>query len=170
MYVLEEPLPRTDVEGLAEIAMSVDMYVAGGEHTPTVYDFREHLLQGAYDVLQPDVVMGGNFGMIGIRKVAALADYFGRLVIPHVLSSGVFAVALAATLQAMATVENCPMVEYAYDPPILTPSTTQTLVAEPILVGDDGCVQVPDGPGLGIELDEGWLARETVRQEAERLA
>ncbi|MBN1401576.1 MAG: mandelate racemase/muconate lactonizing enzyme family protein, partial [Anaerolineae bacterium] len=78
VYYLEEPLPRQDVEGLADIAASVDMFIAGGEHTPTLYDWREHLLSGAYDIIQPDVILGGNYGIGGVRKAALLADYFGR--------------------------------------------------------------------------------------------
>ncbi len=154
VYFLEEPLPRTDVEGLAEIAASVDMFIAGGEHTPTVYDFREHLLLGAYDILQPDVTLTGNMGIIGLRKVAEMAEFFGRMVIPHVCSGGAFSLFLAATLQAMATVENCPMVEYPHDPPILTPQTMQAFVKEPIWIDQEGFVAIPDRPGLGIELDE----------------
>ena len=154
VYILEEPLPRTDVEGLAEIAASVDMYVAGGEHTPTVFDFRQHLLAGAYDVIQPDVTMGGNMGIIGIRKLAAWADCFGRLVVPHVLSNAHFPLCMAPTMHAMATVPNCPLVEYPYDPPLLTAATTQTLISEPMRIEADGCVKVPDRPGLGIEIDE----------------
>lgn len=157
VYVLEEPLPRADVEGLAEIAASVDMFVAGGEHTPTVHDFRQHLLVGAYDVVQPDVTMGGNMGVIGIRKVATLADCLGRLVVPHVLSNAHLPLCLAPTLHAMASVPNCPLVEYPYDPPLLTAATTQTVIAEPMCIEADGCVRVPDRPGLGIEIDERQL-------------
>jgi L-alanine-DL-glutamate epimerase-like enolase superfamily enzyme len=160
VYVLEEPLPRRDVEGLAQIAAGVDTFVAGGEHAPTVFDYAEGLLAGAYDVLQPDVMLTGNVGITGIRQVAAQADFFHRLVIPHVMSGAHCALCLAATLHAMATVSNCPMVEYPYDPPILTPATTQAFIREPILVGGDGCVQVPDGPGLGVELDEDKLQRD----------
>jgi L-alanine-DL-glutamate epimerase-like enolase superfamily enzyme len=163
VFMIEEPLPRRDIEGLAEIAAEMDMFVAGGEHSTTVYDFREHLLQGAYDILQPDVMLNGNMGINGLRETAILADYFGRLVIPHVCSSsGPFPLCLSATLQAMATVDNCPMVEYPYDPPILTPATTQMLVREPIVVGQDGTIQIPDKPGLGIELDCERLDRETI--------
>jgi len=154
VYYLEEPLPRTDIEGLAEIAATVDMFIAGGEHTPTLYDWREHILRGAYDILQPDAALGGNYGITGLRKVAELAEPFGRLVVPHVLSGGDFPLDLAATLHAMATVENCPLVEYGYDPPILTPETTQAFVREPIRVEPDGTVRLPDKPGLGIEIDE----------------
>lgn len=154
VYFLEEPLPRTDIEGLAQIAAAVDMFIAGGEHTPTVYDWREHILAGAYDIVQPDVILGGNMGIIGLRKVATLADFAGRLIVPHVCSGANNGVFLAATLHAMATVENCPMVEYSYDPPILTNATLQATIKKPLLVEEDGCVRLPDGPGLGIEIDE----------------
>jgi len=162
VYYLEEPLPRKDVEGLAEIATAVDMFIAGGEHTPTIYDFKEHLLRGAYDIVQPDVILGGNMGITGVRKVAEIADYFERLIIPHVCSGGNFAIFLAATLQSMATVDNCPMVEYPYDPPILTADTMQAIVKEPILIDKDGFVKVPDKPGIGVELDEERLSGNVV--------
>ena len=44
------------------------------------------------------------------------------------------------------------------EPIPLTPATTQALIREPILVGADGCVPIPDKPGLGIELEESKLA------------
>ena len=100
----------------------------------------------------------GNMGITGIRKVAVMADYFGKLVIPHVLSNAHFPIVMAATLQAMATVQNCPMVEYPYDPPILTVDTTQTIVKEPILIDKDGFVKIPTRPGIGIEIDEEKLS------------
>lgn len=157
VYYLEEPLPRTDIEGLAEIADMVDMFIAGGEHTPTVYDFREHLMRGAYDIIQPDVILGGNYGISGIRKAALLADYCGRLIVPHVMSGAHNALDIAATAHAMATVSNCPLVEYPYDPPILTPETSQAAVQEPVLVDADGYVTLSDRPGLGVTLDETQL-------------
>jgi L-alanine-DL-glutamate epimerase-like enolase superfamily enzyme len=157
VYYLEEPLPRQDIEGLAEIALTVDMFVAGGEHTPTVYDFREHITRGAFDIVQPDATLGGNYGIIGLRRVAHLADAFGRLIVPHTSSGAGFTLNIAAALHAMATVENCPMVEYGFDPPILMPETTQAIVKNPIRVDEDGAVTMPDGPGLGIEFDEDML-------------
>ena len=152
--LIEEPLPRRDVEGLAGIAETVDAAVAGGEHSATPHDFREHLRRGAYDVLQPDVMLGGNMGIAGLRRTAIVADYFERSVIPHVLTGANFPIGMAATLQAVATVGNVPMVEYPYDPPIQTPATAQTLIEDPIRIDDEGFVEIPDGPGIGIELDE----------------
>lgn len=160
VYFLEEPLPRRDVEGLAELAGSVDMFIAGGEHSANIYEFREHVLKGAYDVLQPDVILG-DIGITGIRKVAIFADYFGKMIVPHVCSSGSLTLNLAATLQAVATVDNCPMTEYPYDPPILTVETQQSIFREPILVEKDGSIRVPDKPGIGVEIDEDKLSRYT---------
>jgi D-galactarolactone cycloisomerase len=157
VYYLEEPLPRQDIEGLADLAMTVDMFIAGGEHTPTVYDFREHLARGAYDIIQPDAILGGNYGIIGLRRAAILADYSGRLIVPHVLSGAHFALGIAASLHAMASVENCPVLEFGFDPPILTAETTQRVLTKPFVVEKDGCVPLPDGPGLGVEFDETQL-------------
>jgi len=157
VFFLEEPLPRSDIEGLSMIADSVDMLVAGGEHTPTVVDFSPHLLGGAYDVLQPDITLTGNFGIIGLKEIASAADHYGRLVIPHVTGGGCFFIMFAATLQAMATVDNCPMIEFPFDPPILTPKTLQSVLAKPIWIDDNGSVAVPNKPGLGLEIDENGL-------------
>ena len=54
------------------------------------------------------------------------------------------------------------MVEYPYDPPILSAATMQTIVREPIRIDAEGCVAVPDGPGIGVELDEEKLSRDAV--------
>ena len=157
VYFLEEPLPRNDVEGLAMISDSVDMMIAGGEHTPTVGEFKPHLLAGAYDVLQPDITLTGNFGITGLREISSVADFSGRLVIPHVTGGGNFFIMFAATLQAMATVDNCPMIEFPCDPPILTPKTLQSILTEPIWIEDDGSILVPSQPGIGVEIDESRL-------------
>ena len=130
---------------------------SGGEHTPTLYDFKQHLLEGAYDIIQPDVVIGGNWGITGIRRISSVAEYFSRLIVPHVISGGNMVLGLAATLHAMATVENCPLVEFPYDPPILTDSTSQYFAKEPIRIDRDGFVRLPDKPGLGVEIDEDKL-------------
>jgi D-galactarolactone cycloisomerase len=158
LLFLEEPLPHTDVEGLARIASSVDMAIAGGEGIPTIYDFAPHLAQGAYDIIQPDVILGGNYGITGLRKLAVLAEHHGRQIMPHLSNGAMFGLSLAATMQAMATVPNCPMVEYVYDPPLLTSETQQTILKTPIWIDADGCIPVPDKPGLGVELNEDWIA------------
>lgn len=169
VYYLEDPLPGKDMEGLVAISNSVNMYIAGGEHSSTVYDFKPHLLAGAYDIIQPDVSMMGNMGITGLRHVSAFADQVGRLVIPHVLGRGETALHLAATLPAMAAAHNCPWAEYPCDPPVLTPQTLQAFVTNPILIESDGCVALPSKPGLGLDLDEDWLKSRSVVSETVKL-
>jgi L-alanine-DL-glutamate epimerase-like enolase superfamily enzyme len=150
---LEEPRPRSDVEGLADVGSRVDLSIAGGEHSPTPRAFRPHLAAGAYDILQPDVQMFGNVGIEGLRQTAALAAAHDRRVVPHVIGDANFGLGMAATLQAAGATGAIDLVEFPYDPPVLTPETLQPLLAEPILPNEDGTVTIPDGPGLGVELD-----------------
>jgi L-alanine-DL-glutamate epimerase-like enolase superfamily enzyme len=65
---------------------------------------------------------------------------------------------MAATLHAMVAVDNCPMVEYPYDPPFLTPEYNQFFVHEPLPIDAEGCVSAPTQPGLGITLRQERLA------------
>jgi D-galactarolactone cycloisomerase len=160
---LEEPLPHTDIDGLAQIANSYDISIAGGEGIPNVYEFAAHLKEGAYDIIQPDVILGGNYGITGLRKLATVAEHHGLQIMPHVSHGAMFGISLAATLQAMATVSNCPMVEFVCDPPLLTAETQQAILMTPLCVDDDGCIEVPDGPGLGITLNEDWIKEKNHR-------
>ena len=132
VYLLEEALPRNDIEGLDIIANSVEMMMVGGEHTPTVLDFNPHLVSGAHDVQQPDITLMGNFGITGLKEVFRVANFYRHQIIPHVTGGGNFFIMLAATLQAMVTADNCLMVEFPYSPPILIPGTLQSILAEPI--------------------------------------
>lgn len=157
VYFLEEPLPRKDVAGLAELARAVEIPIAGGEHASDICEFREHLLAGSYDILQPDVILG-DIGISGARKLAILADYFGREIVPHVCGLGSFALNLPAMLNAVCTVSNCPMLEYPFDPPILTVETQQAILKEPLLVDNEGMVAVPERPGIGVEIDESQVS------------
>jgi len=160
VYWLEEPLPRRDLEGLAELSTKLDLYIAGGEHSTNIYQFRDALFRGAYDIVQPDVILG-NIGMIGIRKVSVIADSVGRLVVPHVSGGGNNGLYLAATLQALGTIRNCPFIEYTLEPPALTAETLQVILKEPIVIDSNGYVEIPQKPGIGIELDEEAIAKYT---------
>ena len=152
VYYMEDPLPNADIEGLAAIASSVKMHIAGGEHLSCVYDFKEPVVRNAYDIIQPDIAMTGNIGVAGLQHLAAMADFFGKALVPHVIKSSVLD--LAATLHTMAAVTSCPLVEFTYDPPILTADTTQSLLKDPLWIDDHGAIVLPDQPGLGVALYE----------------
>jgi len=157
VFWLEEPLPRTDMEGLSQMSEAVEMYIAGGEHCTNIYELRDALYSGAYDIAQPDVVIG-HIGITGIRKLSVMADSVGRLIAPHVCTNGNNGLHLAATLQALGTVSNCPLIEYAFDPPALTPETLQPILIDPITIDEQGYVEIPQKPGIGIEINEELIA------------
>jgi L-alanine-DL-glutamate epimerase-like enolase superfamily enzyme len=144
---LEEPLSQDDLRGYAEVCGASPVPIAAGEGEVTHWGF-EDLVNSGVHVLQPDVAICG--GLTVARQVSELARASGRTFVPHCFSTGVN---LAASLHWMAAfgTENA-LVEYCLRPSPLMRKLVRNL---PPLV--DGCVPVPQGPGLGIELDEGII-------------
>lgn len=135
----EEPVLADDIEGLAQIARSIDIPVATGEHEYTKYGFKELISRGGADIVQPDVGRVG--GITEWMKVAHLAHAFNLPVAPH-------AVQLVHLQMALCT-PNLKVVEYL--------GTTEggdrvwyTEFPEP---KDGMWAPYPDRPGLGLELN-----------------
>lgn len=158
VYFFEEPLGRKDYEGLAALSSEFDMLIAGGEHAMNIYEFKEHLDHNSYDVFQPDVILG-DIGITGTRKLSHVAEFYKKLIIPHVCGLGSFALNFAAMLQAAATLSNCPMLEFPFDPPFLTENTQQFYLTDKFRIDADGFVALPQSPGIGVQIDETALAR-----------
>ena len=147
---LEEPLDGYDLTGLAELRMAVPgIRIAGGEMTRTYRELIAALDADAYDVHQPDVVLAA--GMLRGRELAELALAKGRWYTPHTWTNGI---GLLANLHVAAGVGGGPFIEFPYDPPGWTPERRDFMLASPIRPGLDGILRVPQGPGLGVELDE----------------
>ncbi len=146
----EEPVPYTDLEGTAQVAAALDIPVAGGEQHHTRYDFRELLGRNAVDIVQPDVTKCG--GLSEIKKIAALADAFGRYVTTHCTS---VSIGLAAALHVWASTPAC---RYAQEFNWAASQTRAPFLATP-LVPENGQFTVPDAPGLGVALDEEAVKR-----------
>jgi D-galactarolactone cycloisomerase len=152
----EEPVPPEDHEGYRRVRETLDVAVAGGECEFTRYGFKKFLSAGCVDIAQPDLCAAGGFSEW--QNIQALASSFGTWVIPHVWGSGV---ALAAALHVLATIppfphtanavplQNEPVVEFDRNPNALR----DDLLASPIRLQDQR-VPVPEGDGLGIEIDE----------------
>jgi L-alanine-DL-glutamate epimerase-like enolase superfamily enzyme len=64
-----------------------------------------------------------------------------------------------ANLQVAGAVRNCPWIEFAFDPPVLTPENFHSLITEPPMIDAEGYVPLPEKPGLGVEIN--W---ETVKR------
>jgi D-galactarolactone cycloisomerase len=149
VYWFEEPVPPEDLDGYARLSTVLDVPIAGGEcHTPSEFD---RLFEaGGLDVAQPDVCIVG--GLTPASRIARRARDYGVPLVPHVWGTPV---ALAASLQLIATLPGQPWLEFDRSPNPLR----EELSAKPFAPGDDGLVAIPDGPGLGIELDEDAIER-----------
>ena len=145
---LEEPLSQDDLDGYKNLCARSPVPIAAGEGEVTRFGFEE-LVRCGVDVLQPDVATCG--GLTVCRQVSDLCVKTGRCAVPHCFSTGIN---LAASLHWMATCEDSDLTEYCLRPSPLLRELVSNL---PPLV--EGRAQVPQGPGLGIELDEDTLER-----------
>ena len=137
---IEEPTHPENVDALLEIARSTSIPIATGERNTTRWGFREICEKKAAAVLQPDVRHCG--GILEMRRIAAYAEVHYIAVAPH---SAADAVGVAASLQAMAATPNFLIQEFGG-------GTGEGLFTEPLRF-EDGFVALPEGPGLGIEID-----------------
>jgi D-galactarolactone cycloisomerase len=145
---LEEPLMPENIRDYRHLAAFLDVAVAGGESLYNRWTFNEYLAAGAIDVIQPDVGRAG--GLSECRRIAMLADTYGVPFAPHV-STGT-AITLAASLQWAASGANLMLCEW----PLYQELAGNGILRQPFKFAD-GFVQVPDGYGLGIDIDESAL-------------
>ncbi|MEK3915856.1 mandelate racemase/muconate lactonizing enzyme family protein [Paenibacillus sp. FSL H7-0331] len=146
---LEAPTAPEDIEGTAEITRALDIAIAIGEAKRTRYQFKDRLLKRAADIYQPDI---GRTGITEARKIANLADAFNIPIAPH-LSVGQ-GICIAATLHLSAAISNLLIVEY--QPTVMT--AANSLLVRP-LICEQGRYLLPEGPGLGVDIDEEQLRK-----------
>ena len=157
LYWYEEPIICDDVEGYVQIRNTLGVRIAGGEGLEGRWAFRELIQQRGLDIVQPDISIAGGF--TECRKVQALASANRVRVLPHMWGSSI---RLAATLHWQAAIPDDPKALNA-EPSLfefdMTENALRTeLAAEPI-GAIDGEVAVPQGPGLGIEINREILER-----------
>ena len=157
----EEPVNAQDIEGYLQVKSALPMAIAGGENLRTRYEFSQFLARRAYDIAQPDVVNVG--GVTEMRNVAMTANTHGIQLNPHVWGSPVM---IAASLHVAATLPPCPpsgTPEPFVQEPVMefdrTPSEIREGLMETTFDQVDGYLAVPEGPGLGIEIDEDAVRR-----------
>jgi D-galactarolactone cycloisomerase len=153
----EEPVAPEHIAGYREVRSRCLIPIAGGENEHSLYGFRDFLSAGAVDVAQPD--LGSCGGFTAARHIMALAQANGVKVNPHVWGS---AVAQAASLQWIAAV---PVAHHAVfvEEPIFEYDRSshpfrQELTESPV-TQRDGIVEIPNAPGLGIEIRREILER-----------
>lgn len=150
---LEEPVLSENSEALREIANHVSTPIAVGERLYSRWDFKKILQDGYVDIIQPDLSHAG--GITECRKIASMAEAFDVALAPH---CPLGPVALAACLQIDAVSHNAFIQEqslgihYNKSNDIL-----DYLVNKDVFAYEDGFVKIPDGPGLGVEIDEDYV-------------
>jgi L-alanine-DL-glutamate epimerase-like enolase superfamily enzyme len=147
-YWLEEPLPRFAFADLARINAAVAMPIAGGENNRNLHEFVQMLEGNVYDLLQPESMV--MIGITELRKVYALAEAYGKKVVPHHGGRGLGTI---AHLHLVAAWANAPYIELLHEPPIADYHYGFAILQEPPVVDAEGTIAMPQGPGLGVELN-----------------
>jgi L-alanine-DL-glutamate epimerase-like enolase superfamily enzyme len=143
VYWLEEPLPAEDYTGYRKLAESTTMRIATGEEESGRLAFARLVNETHIDVVQPDISRCG--GLTEAKKIAALTADNNILCVPHAFKTGIL---VAASIQLIAAIPHAPFLEF---------SVTESAIRKELLINPfvqrDGFVEVPQKPGLGIELN-----------------
>ena len=149
----EEPVPFDWYEETKEVSDALKIPIAGGEQEPSLHMFRWLIANDALQIVQPDMFYFG--GMIRSMKVARMANLFGKLCTPHISGSGLGYLYMMHFVSAIPNAG--PFHEFkGFNNEM--PFTCKTSS----LSSDEGVVTVPTGPGLGIEIDAGYIAKHQV--------
>jgi L-alanine-DL-glutamate epimerase-like enolase superfamily enzyme len=151
---LEEPFPAHDYLSYREAARLGRTPLAAGENHYTRFEFNRVIEDGAITILQPDLSKTG--GITEALRVAALASSWKLPIHPHTSMTGVN---MAASIHFLAAIENGGYFEADVSKNNLF---RDQLVTTPYRLGPDGCVLPLEAPGIGVELDEGFLAAHPV--------
>lgn len=149
MFLEEVVLPENE-EHFKEVANSVAVPLATGERLYTRWQFKNIFQQGAIDIVQPDVALCG--GILETRKIAAMAEAYDIAVAPHAPYGPI---ALAATLQVDSCTPNVFIQEQSLGIHYNKGFDLLDFVKnKEIFQYNDGFVDLPSKPGLGLEMDE----------------
>jgi galactonate dehydratase len=141
---IEEPCQAQNHEVMAEIARSTYLPIATGERVFTKWGFLEVLEKKAATILQPDMCHAG--GITEVRIIAGMAEAYYASIAPH---NPLGPISLAAGVQLSASIPNFLIQEQV--------SLGEGYLKKPFTV-KEGYLNLPTGPGLGIELDENAMA------------
>ena len=146
---LEEPLAPDDLEGYARLTEQAPLPIAAGEVLTRRQSFIPWIERRAVDIIQPDATKCG--GLSEARRIAWMADDHGIQLVSHGWNT---AIGLAADLQLAAAMPVARYVEYLTPAPYI-----EEILCEPPRLDSDGMLAIPDGPGLGVEIDREALKR-----------
>ena len=148
VWHLEEPCPYWELEWTAEVTRTVKVPVAGGEQDYDLQQWKRILGMRAVDIVQPDVCYIG-----GLTRAIRVANWAESAELPCVPHSANLSMVTVFTLHLMGAVPNAgPHIEFSIEP---TPWVEGFFT--PALQVHDGKVDIPSGPGWGVEISPTWL-------------
>lgn len=146
---LEEPFPANDYLSYREAARYGRTPLAAGENHYTRFEFNRVIEDGAITILQPDLSKTG--GITEALRIAALASSWKLPIHPHTSMTGIN---MAATIHFLTAIENGGYFEADISKNNLF---REKLVSTPYRIDKDGNVAPLEAPGIGVEVDEGFL-------------
>jgi galactonate dehydratase len=147
---IEEPVLPENNEALREIANATHIPIATGERMFSRWQFKSLLIDGYADIIQPDLSHAG--GITECKKIFSMAEAFDVAVAPH---CPLGPIALAACLQVDATCYNAFIQEQSLGIHYNQGSDLlDYLVDNSVFKYEDGYVKIPEGAGLGVEINE----------------
>jgi galactonate dehydratase len=153
LMFIEEPVLSENREALKEIAALGSTPIALGERLYSRWDFKPVFEEAVVDIIQPDLSHAG--GITECRKIAAMAEAYDVAVAPH---CPLGPIALAACLQLDAVSYNCFIQEQSLGIHYNAANDLLDYAAnKDVFRYEDGYVAIPDGPGLGVEIDEDYV-------------
>ncbi|CAN5389999.1 mandelate racemase/muconate lactonizing enzyme family protein [soil metagenome] len=148
----EEPVTADDHQGIAEVRASCMIPIAAGESEFTRFGFRDLINARAVDILQPDPAICG--GITETRRIDALASAYNLRLAPHLWAG---APAFFSAMHIAAASSSSFILEFSLGAnPMLHDIIEEKIAAE------DGMIEIPDRPGLGITIREDVIRRHTM--------
>jgi len=148
----EEPVSPEHYSCYKQLRNTTDIPIAGGECEYLRYGFLQLFQNQSVDIAQPDICAAG--GITEVKKIAAMANTFGVEIVPHSWGTGV---ALHAAMHLIANLDIIPGRMYQSTPWMeldRTENALRDVLTEPLIVPEKGLLQVPDKPGLGVDVNE----------------
>ncbi len=150
LMFVEDPIAPENLDGFRRIRDAANVTLAAGERMATIYGLRDLIEKDLVDIVQPDTGRAG--GITQMKKIAAMAEAHHIMMAPHSGSLG--PVAEYAALHVLASIPNGLILERIEND---WAGRAQTVIPHP--VQQDGFLKVPDKPGLGVDIDEDFVAR-----------
>lgn len=147
---IEEPAVPGNIEVFKRLKQAIQIPLATGERDRTIWGMIPYLQERCIDILQPDC--GHTGGISQMKKIATLAEAYNTPLAPHCTMSEL---GVTASLHATATIPFFLIHEAYLDGHIMPPGVAR----KNWTVDKDGYASLPQGPGLGVEIDEEMIAK-----------